>query len=177
LPRAVRRSRLRALSGDKVLIHPTMRTAYPHSPSFGIGRAAAFVTQASASRQKESDDVKSILIVEDDFLAASEMEAALLEAGFAVAGIANRAEEAVRLAKSQKPALAIMDIRLIGRPDGIDTAIQIFRETGIRSIFATAHNDARRRARALPASPLGWLPKPFAPHALVAMVRRALTEL
>jgi DNA-binding NarL/FixJ family response regulator len=156
------------------MVLPT-RLAFPYSS--GTGRAAAFAAQAPASRQKDSDGVKSILIVEDDFLAASEMEAALMEAGFEVVGIANRAEEAVRLAKSQLPALAIMDIRLIGRPDGIDTAIQIFRETGIRSIFATAHHDARMRARALPASPLGWLPKPFAPHALVAMVRRALTEM
>src|SRR5262249_14661952 len=75
------------------------------------------------------------------------------------------------------PVMAIMDIRLIGRPDGIEAALEIFRETGIRCIFATAHHDARMRARAEAALPLGWLPKPFAPHALVAMVKRALAQL
>jgi DNA-binding NtrC family response regulator len=130
-----------------------------------------------SSSQQLAKQVAKILIVEDDFLAASEMEAALMEAGFEIAGIANRAVDAVRLAKSESPALAIMDIRLIGRPDGIEAALEIFRETGIRCIFATAHHDARMRARAEAALPLGWLPKPFAPHALVAMVKRALAQL
>jgi len=84
----------------------------------------------------------------------------------------------VRLAKSQSPAMAIMDIRLIGRADGIDAALEMFRETGIRCIFATAHHDprmARARGGRLPARLAAE--KPFAPHALIAMVQRALTEL
>jgi two-component system, response regulator PdtaR len=148
--------------------------SYPASAGM---RPASFVSAQDRSSGQISKQAAKILIVEDDFLAASEMEAALMEAGFEIAGIANRAEEAVRLAKSQSPALAIMDIRLIGRADGIDAALEMFRETGIRCIFATAHHDPRMRARAEAASPLGWLPKPFAPHALIAMVQRALTEL
>jgi DNA-binding NarL/FixJ family response regulator len=161
-----------------MMIHHAMaptHIAYPSSS--GMGSTAALTAQQRSARPQGSNPVAKILIVEDDFLAATEMEAALMEAGFEIAGIANRAEEALRLAKSQKPALAIMDIRLIGRPDGIEAATQIFRETGIRSIFATAHYDARMRARAQAAAPLGWLPKPFAAHALVAMVKRAITEL
>jgi DNA-binding NtrC family response regulator len=148
--------------------------AYPNSSEM---RPAGVVSARDPSSQQLSKQVAKILIVEDDFLAASEMESALMEAGFEIAGIANRAVDAVRLAKSETPALAIMDIRLIGRPDGIEAALEIFRETGIRCIFATAHHDARMRARADAALPLGWLPKPFAPHALVAMVKRALAQL
>ena len=70
-----------------------------------------------------------------------------------------------------------MDIRLIGRVDGVDAALEIFRDTGIRCIFATAHYDASVRTRAQAADPLGWLPKPYAPHALIAMVRHALAKL
>jgi len=140
-------------------------------------RPAGVHSAPDSSSPQLAKQVAKILIVEDDFLAASEMEAALMEAGFEIAGIANRAVDAVRLAKSESPALAIMDIRLIGRPDGIEAALEIFRETGIRCIFATAHHDARMRARAEAALPLGWLPKPFAPHALVAMVKRALAQL
>jgi DNA-binding NarL/FixJ family response regulator len=148
--------------------------AYPASS--GTRPAAVFSPQDRLSGQISKDGAR-ILIVEDDFLAASEMESVLMEAGFEIAGIANRAEEAVRLAKSQSPNLAIMDIRLIGRADGVDAALEIFRATGIRCIFATAHHDARMRSRAEAAAPLGWLPKPFAPHALIAMVKRALAEL
>jgi DNA-binding NarL/FixJ family response regulator len=124
-----------------------------------------------------SDERARILIVEDDFLAAIEMETALAEAGYQIAGVANRAEDAVRLAKAETPTLAIMDIRLVGKADGVDAALEIFRETGIRCIFATAHYDAQMRLRAQPAAPLGWLPKPYAPRALIAQVKRALAEL
>jgi DNA-binding NarL/FixJ family response regulator len=118
-----------------------------------------------------------ILIVEDDFLAAMEIESVLKEAGYQIAGVAAHAEEAVRLAKSATPTLLIMDIRLAGNSDGVDAALDIFRATGIRSIFATAHYDAHTRSRAQTATPLGWLPKPYAPHALLALVKKALGEL
>jgi two-component system, response regulator PdtaR len=143
--------------------------------SFAMRSAAVFSPRDRLSGQV-SNEAARILIVEDDFLAASEIEAVLIEAGYQIAGIANRAEEAVRLAKSESPNLVIMDIRLVGRADGVDAALEIFRETGIRCIFATAHHDARMRSRAQPAAPLGWLPKPYAPHALIAMVKQALAE-
>jgi two-component system, response regulator PdtaR len=149
-----------------------MVCALAHPVSVGPRWPALFAPEDRGG--KDAAASARILIVEDDFLAASEIESVLMEAGYAIAGMANRAEEAVRLAKSEKPDLAIMDIRLVGRVDGIDAALEIFRETGVRCIFATAHQDAGMRARAEPAAPLGWLPKPYAPHALVAMVKRAL---
>ncbi len=125
----------------------------------------------------DMSDPAKILIVEDDYLAASEIEDVLREAGYEIAGIADSAPAAVKLARAETPTLIIMDIRLIGRVDGVDAALEIFRDTGIRCIFATAHYDASVRARAQAADPLGWLPKPYAPHALIAMVRHALAKL
>jgi two-component system, response regulator PdtaR len=148
--------------------------AYPSAA--GTRASSAFSPQDRLCGRISKDAVK-ILIVEDDFLAASEIEAVLIEAGYQIAGIANRAEEAVRLAKSQAPHLAIMDIRLVGDADGVDAALEIFRETGIRCIFATAHHDAHMRSRAQGAAPLGWLPKPYAQHSLIAMVEKALAQL
>jgi len=118
-----------------------------------------------------------ILIVEDDFLAASEIEDVLREAGYEIAGIADSAQAAAKLARSELPTLIIMDVRLIGRADGVDAALEIFRDTGIRCIFATAHYDESVRSRAQASDPLGWLKKPYAPHALIAMVRHALAKL
>jgi hypothetical protein len=37
---------------------------------------------------------------------------------------------------------------LVGKRDGIDTALQLFTESGLRSVFASAHNDSATRARA-----------------------------
>jgi DNA-binding NarL/FixJ family response regulator len=118
-----------------------------------------------------------ILILEDDYLIATQIEAALMQAGFDIAGIASSAEEATELAASERPALVVADIRLAGKRDGIDTAIQLFRDHGIRSIFATAHHNQETRRRAKPANPLGWLPKPYTMAALVQLVRQALSDM
>lgn len=118
-----------------------------------------------------------LLLVEDDFLILMEMERVLADAAFVVVGIASSADEAVHMAREERPDLAVMDIRLIGKRDGVDAAIEIFKETGIRCLFASAHNDADTRQRANAAQPLGWLPKPYSPEALVQAVRVALEQL
>ncbi len=123
------------------------------------------------------DQTERILIVEDDVLIASQMEAALADEGFKIAGIASSGEEALELAEAQSPTLVVMDIRLAGEQDGIDTALELFRLHGIRSIFASAHSDDDTRRRAAPAAPLGWLQKPYMMASLTAMVRAALKEL
>jgi two-component system, response regulator PdtaR len=115
-----------------------------------------------------------ILVVEDDFLIASQAEVALQDAGFTLIGVAASAEEAIRLATVHHPALVIMDIRLAGQRDGVDAAIELFAEHGIRSIFATAHTDQSVIQRAAPANPIAWLQKPYSTESLVATVREAL---
>ncbi len=115
-----------------------------------------------------------ILVVEDDFLVASEMEVALQVAGFTVTGVAASADEAIALARNTAPDLAVIDIRLHGTRDGIDAALVLFREHAIPCIFATAHADETVRARAAAASPRGWLQKPYTMPLLIEVVRRAL---
>ena len=101
----------------------------------------------------------------------------MMGAGYEIVGVVNSADEAERTALSEKPDLIVMDIRLVGRRDGIDAALEIYRKGGIRSIFATAHADARTRKRAEAAAPLGWLAKPYAMESLTAVVHTALAEL
>jgi CheY-like chemotaxis protein len=117
-----------------------------------------------------------ILVVEDDFLVATEIEAALQNAGFAVTGVAASAEEAIALGESTTPDLAIIDIRLNGARDGVDAALALFRDYAIPCVFATAHADETVRARAAAASPLGWLQKPYTMPLLIEIVRRALAQ-
>jgi DNA-binding NarL/FixJ family response regulator len=118
-----------------------------------------------------------ILIVEDDFLVGLDMEAALMQAGFEIAGLASSAEDALKIAKTERPTLAVMDIRLVGLRDGIDAALELFGTHGIRCVFATAHYDDRTRARAQPAKPLGWVPKPYTMDSLIDAVRNAVRIL
>ncbi|SRR5579883_3126208 len=139
--------------------------------------APAFTRDDLGGSHKPADASARILVVEDDFLVASQVEMALSDAGFDVTGVAASADEAVRLAQSQRPALAVMDVRLAGERDGIQAALEMFRKLGIRCIFATAHGDQHSRERAQPAMPLGWLQKPYSMASLVTAVRRALREL
>lgn len=126
---------------------------------------------------ERTGEAPRILIVEDDYVVGLELEAGLSEAGFTVVGTANTAAEAVRLAASGRVMLAVMDIRLKGRRDGIEAALEIFNSFGIRCIFATAHHDAETRNRAEKAAPLGWLAKPYQLDTVIPMIDAAIAEL
>jgi two-component system, response regulator PdtaR len=118
-----------------------------------------------------------ILIIEDDLLIASQIEAALTDAGFEVIGVVMTGEEALEVASAQPPDLAVVDIRLAGDRDGVDTALELFRSHGIRCIFASAYSDHESRQRAEPAAPFGWLQKPYTMASLMTLVRAALKEV
>jgi DNA-binding response OmpR family regulator len=135
------------------------------------------LAQDDRMAETEAGKPARILVVEDDYLASIQAEAALTEAGFEVVGVANTADAALRLASLERPELVIMDVRLAGERDGVDVALDLFRIYGIRSIFATAHYDERVRERARPAEPLGWLPKPYPMEALAALAKRCLHEV
>jgi DNA-binding NarL/FixJ family response regulator len=156
-----------------------MATTHCHSPCFappirGTGTRTPQTRATDDSLAAESPSLPRILIVEDDYLVASELEAALEDAGFAVIGVARSAHEAVSLAKSERPQVAVVDVRLVGDHDGIDAALAMFKDLGIRSIFATAHSDEPTRQRAKAANPLGWVPKPYTPAQVVPLIRSYL---
>ncbi len=123
-----------------------------------------------------ADSAPRILVVEDDYFVALDLEGGLREAGMQVLGPVPTAEEALALAKAEHPVLAVMDIRLAGAMDGIEVALTLYREFGIRCIFASAHVEPPYRQRAAAAEPLGWVQKPYTIGALVAAVKKALPE-
>src|SRR5437016_383439 len=127
---------------------PRVRSSTVHSPAAN-GIPCSSVTPAR------------ILIVEDDYFVATDLEHTIREAGYEVVGIAVSAEEAIQLAQEKEPTLAVMDIRLVGPRDGIDVAVELLSRFSVPSIFATAHSDPSTRARAQKAAPVGWLTKPY----------------
>ena len=138
------------------------------------GPQLVYAREGESGRDERSAAEIRVLIVEDDFLVASEAEAALTEAGFKVAAVVGSAEDAIAAVSKQRPDIAIVDIRLAGKRDGIDAAIALFKDYGVPCIFATAHSDAHARTRAEPAQPLGWLQKPYSMPSLVRLVRDAV---
>ena len=118
-----------------------------------------------------------VLVVEDDFFLGTMIEEALRNAGFVVVGIATDTQQAMTFASDQVPDLALMDIHLANGDDGVDTAIALMREFGIRSLFVTANADEQTRSRADAARPLGWLVKPFRLVGLTTAVSEALSAM
>lgn len=141
-------------------------------------RRSVPLVQAPDHGRREANGATSrdVLIVEDEFFVALDLETTLQAAGFDVVGVANNAEDAVRLAETHKPFVIVMDVRLAGERDGIEAAIEIFERFGIRSVFASAHHDAGTMARASRANAAGWLAKPYSSEALLAAVEAAIVS-
>ena len=118
-----------------------------------------------------------VLIVEDQFFIAVDSESALRAAGFECVGLATTAGEAYDLARSHHPDIVLMDINLAMHSDGLSAARQIYKDLGIRSIFASGHADQLLRQEAEDACPLGWLDKPYTNADLIREVQRSLEEL
>ena len=118
-----------------------------------------------------------ILIVEDQYFVAIDSEMHLRSAGFECVGLAATAQQAVQLACECKPDLVLMDIRLAGESDGVQAAIDIYRDCGIRSIFTSGHADGVVREQTCKAEPLGWLDKPYSNADLVRAVSEGLSQV
>ena len=117
-----------------------------------------------------------ILVVEDQYLVAYDCEFHLTSAGFKCVGLASTADEALDIARRERPDLIVMDVRLADETDGVQAAIEIFERFGIRSIFTSGHADSSTHEHALAAHPVCWLSKPYPPEALVAAVRAGCEE-
>lgn len=126
-----------------------------------------------------SPDVKParVLVVEDNYFVSIEIEETLAEIGCEVIDVLPTAEEAIEVASRARPDLILMDIRLAGTLDGIDAAIEIYNQLGIRSVFLTAHSDPGTRKRGERANPVGWASKPFSSQQLGSYIKSALDAL
>jgi PAS domain S-box-containing protein len=85
-------------------------------------------------------------------------------------------EEAVVLAEKKPPDLICMDIELMGKIDGIETARKIHEHADIPIIYLTAYSDSTRFARAKETVPYNYIVKPFSERELLASVELALSR-
>lgn len=144
-------------------------SSFIHADHEDIGSKGAPGAQLPRNAKPAAKPLR-ILIVEDDFILQQDLRLSLIKAGYKVAGAAASAAEAFRLANETRPDLVIMDIRLQGKRDGVDAALEIFKTLGIQSIFASADVTKTTRLRAAEAKPLGWLSKPYDMAALVRLI-------
>lgn len=80
---------------------------------------------------------KSILLVEDEFLIAMEMEAILTAHGFVVVGPVGTVDGALELLNRQRPDAAVLDINLRGM--AVTPVARTLREMNIPFVIASAY--------------------------------------
>ena len=114
-----------------------------------------------------------VLVVEDQVLIAIHLQDLVEEAGHGVMAIAHETAEALAAAARQRPAFAIMDLRLANGSNGLDAAQQLYESFGVRSLFVSANIDDEVRRQAEPFMPLGFIGKPFLAAEVIAAVRAA----
>jgi PAS domain S-box-containing protein len=117
--------------------------------------------------------IGKFLIVEDEFVVAENLRTDLESMGYEVVGLASSGKEAIELARQDKPDLVLMDIKLLGGMDGIQTAIHLRQELDVPVVFLTAFADESFLARAKLAEPLGYLVKPYERKGLRASIEVA----
>lgn len=115
----------------------------------------------------------TVLIVEDESLVALDLEETVRSHGFKVAGVCGESEHALTMARTLRPDIVLMDIRINGEHDGIETAMQISNFYRPALIFLTAFSDASHIERAAALHPLGYLIKPVNPRELFALLAMA----
>lgn len=120
--------------------------------------------------------MKRILIVEDERIVARDLEESLASMGYDVVGVAANSHMALELAAAHLPALVLMDVRIDGDVDGVETANVLRSRFDIPVIFLTAYADDDTLSRAKSSAPLGYIVKPFKSAELRGTIEMALVR-
>jgi response regulator NasT len=113
-----------------------------------------------------------ILIAEDETIIRLDLRELLERSGFEVCAEAKDGEEAIELARSEKPDLAVLDVKM-PRLDGIEAARRILDERPIPIVMLTAYGQDELVSRAVEAGVFGYLVKPFREQDLLPAIRAA----
>ena len=117
---------------------------------------------------------ESILVVEDDAIVALHLSELLERRKYRVSGTAAYGEDALEMAKKDPPDLVFMDIGLMGKIDGIETARRILEHADIPIIYLSGHVDSQRLARVKETAPYWYLVKPYNEEELLAAIEISL---
>jgi len=119
-------------------------------------------------------DKKKILIVEDELIIAEDLQQSLQRLGYKVTGIAANGRDALEKAAADIPDLALMDIMIRGKSDGITIAKRLKDAFNIPAIYLTAYADERILNRAKIIAPYSYIIKPFDEKELYTNIEIAL---
>lgn len=122
----------------------------------------------------EESTSAAIAIVEDEYIVALDIKTFLEKSGYRVAGVFSSGDELLAQFEQINPDLVLMDIRIKGQRDGVETARLVHERWDIPVILLTAYADEETLARAKVTQPFGYLIKPFEGRELRISIEVAL---
>ncbi len=118
----------------------------------------------------------SILIVEDDFSFALELEMLVKEIGYQVLATVDNSAEALETIHADVPDLILMDIDIKGRFSGVEVAEKI-KPLQIPVLFITSLKQQATYERAKNTNFIGYMVKPLAPFSLRSSIELAIQQI
>ena len=128
-----------------------------------------------AETSPATDDVRRVVIAEDEALIRMDLKEMLEEEGYTVVGEAGDGEQAIELAREHQPDLVILDVKM-PRLDGIAAAEVIAGERIAPVVILTAFSQRELVARARDAGAMAYLVKPFQRGDLVPAIEMAVSR-
>ena len=110
-----------------------------------------------------------ILIVEDQFIEANNLQMILERAGYSVCSIARSVPIALKIIEKEEPDLVLLDIHLQGPLTGIDLAKDL-RQKNIAFVYLSANSNRQILDAAKLTKPYGFLVKPFRERDVLVML-------
>lgn len=117
-----------------------------------------------------------ILIVEDEWITASDIKDSLEKLGYDIVKIVATGEEAVQFVKEYRPDLVLMDIVLHGKMDGIEAAGKIQSDFNVPVMYLTAYSDNETLKRAKITDPFGYIIKPIRIREAYILIEMAINK-
>ncbi|MEX0771519.1 MAG: response regulator [Balneolales bacterium] len=118
--------------------------------------------------------MKNILLVEDEFIIARMIENHLENMGFTSNQIAMSGEQALEAFEKDNFDLLLVDIKLNGELDGIETVERIRLQSPVPIIYLSGNSDQQTFERSKKTQPVDYLLKPIKMDKLQESIQKAL---
>jgi len=115
-----------------------------------------------------------ILIVEDEAIIALSTKKSLEKMGHTKIIIVDNGEKAVQYVRENQPDLILMDLKINGAMDGIETVQEIRKFSEVPVIYTTGNSDPKAKERAANTSKSEFLSKPIESTQLLAALQKFL---
>jgi 1,2-diacylglycerol 3-beta-glucosyltransferase len=122
---------------------------------------------------QDGEATQTLMIVEDEALVAMLLRDELKSAGYKVLDLTDRHDKALIVAKAEKPHLALVNIRLAGRDDGVELSEHL-KALGIPVLLISGQVSRASSAKTVA---IGSMPKPYDAAEMVLAVAYLLARL